>query len=110
MYLLLCKLFVNIDDIKRTCIQFIRFNNNNNNPTFILRLKHAMQTQRNRYIGKTHDQHLEACCRGISSCWEGKILISHRVIGIATNTSLVLNWALVTYIMMIADVGLPDAV
>jgi len=36
-------------------------------------LKHAMQTQRRRslHIGKTHDQHLEACCRGISSCWAG---------------------------------------
>jgi len=29
---------------------------------------------------------------------------------IATNTSMVLNCALVTYIMMTADVGLPDAV
>jgi len=40
------------------------------------------------------------------------ILSSHRVIGIATNTSMVLNCALVTYmyIMMTADVGLPDAV
>jgi len=40
---------------------------NNNNLTFIMRLKHAMQTQRRRtlHIGKTHDQHLEACCRGI---------------------------------------------
>jgi len=34
----------------------------------------------------------------------------HRVIGIATNTSIVLNCALVTYIMMTADVGLPDVV
>jgi len=41
--------------------------NNNNNLTYIMRLKHAMQTQRLRslYIDKTHDQHLEACCRGI---------------------------------------------
>jgi len=39
--------------------------NNNNNLTFLLRLKHAMQTQRRRslHIGKTHDQHLEAYCR-----------------------------------------------
>jgi len=37
---------------------------------------------------------------------------SHRVIGIATNyyTSMVLNCALVTYLMMTADVVLPDAV
>jgi len=32
-----------------------------------MRLKHAMQTQRRRslHIGKTHDRHLEECCRGI---------------------------------------------
>jgi len=41
---------------------------------------------------------------------QGTILNSHRVIGIATNTLMVLNCALVTYIMMTADVGLPDAV
>jgi len=41
---------------------------------------------------------------------QGTILNSHRVIGIATNTSMVLNCALVTYMMMTADVGLPDAV
>jgi len=41
---------------------------------------------------------------------QGKIVNSHRVIGIATNTSMVLNCALVTYIMMTADVGLLDAV
>jgi len=41
---------------------------------------------------------------------QGTILNSHRVIGIATNTSIVLKFALVTYIMMTADVGLPDAV
>jgi len=39
-----------------------------------------------------------------------KILNNHRVIGIAANTSMVLNSALVTYIMMTADVGLSDAV
>jgi len=38
---------------------------------------------------------------------QGTILNSHRVIGIATNTSMVLSCALVTYIMMTADVGLP---
>jgi len=41
---------------------------------------------------------------------QGTILNSHRVIGIDTNSSMVLNCALVTYIMMTADVGLPDAV
>ena len=38
------------------------------------------------------------------------ILSNHRVIGIATNTSAVLNCALVTYPMMTAEVGLPDVV
>jgi len=38
------------------------------------------------------------------------ILNSHRIIGIATNTSMVLNCALVAYIMMTADIGLLDAV
>jgi len=38
---------------------------------------------------------------------QGTILNSHGVIGIATNTTMVLNCALVTYIMMTADVGLP---
>jgi len=34
-----------------------------------MRLGNAMQTQRRRslHISKTHDQHVEACCRGISS-------------------------------------------
>jgi len=41
---------------------------------------------------------------------QGTILNSHRVIGIATNTSMVLNCALVTYIMMTANVGLPGGV
>jgi len=41
---------------------------------------------------------------------QGTILNSHRVIGIATNTLMVLNCALVTYVMMTADVGLPGAV
>jgi len=41
---------------------------------------------------------------------KGTILNSHRVIGIATNTSVVLNCVIMTYIMMTADVGLPDAV
>jgi len=62
------------------------------------------------HISKTHDQHLQACCRGISSCYrQGTILNSHRVIGIATNTSMALNCAIVTYIMMSED-ALADAV
>jgi len=56
---------------------------------------------------KTHGQHLEACCRGISSCYGGdnpKLSLSH-----ATNTSMVQNCAFVTYIILTADVGLPEA-
>jgi len=41
---------------------------------------------------------------------QGTILNSHQVISIATNTSMVLNRVLVTYIMMTAVVRLPDAV
>jgi len=41
---------------------------------------------------------------------QGTILNSHRFIGIPTNNSMVLNCALVTYIIMTADVGLSDAV
>jgi len=41
---------------------------------------------------------------------QGTILNSHRVIGIATNTSMVLNCALGAYRLMTADVGLPEAV
>jgi len=40
---------------------------------------------------------------------QGTNLNSHRVIDIAANTSMVLNCDIVTYIMMTADVGLPDA-
>jgi len=65
-------------------------NNNNNNLTFILRLKHAMHTQMRRslHIGKRHDPHLEACCRGISrkadvgksrgKCRKGSVLSTRR--------------------------------
>ena len=41
---------------------------------------------------------------------QGTILNNHRVIGIATNTSMVLSYALVTYLMMTAEVGLWDVV
>jgi len=40
----------------------------------------------------------------------GTILNSHRATGIANNTYMVLNCALVTYIMITADAGLSDAV
>jgi len=61
----------------------------------------------NKIIRKTHDQHLEACYRGIAEA-NPKLPSSHRYI--ATNTSMVLICALVTYIRMTGDAGLPDAV
>jgi len=54
-----------------------------------------------------HDQHL---VEAFLPARQGTILNTYRVISIATNTSMVLNCALVTYTMMTADVGLPDAV
>jgi len=49
------------------CIYNVRkhYYNNNNNERFILRRKMPKKTQ-SLHIGKMHDQHLEACCRGIS--------------------------------------------
>ena len=41
---------------------------------------------------------------------QGTILKNHRVISIATNTLMVLSYALVTYLIMTAEVGLPDVV
>jgi len=64
-----------------------------NNLTFILRLKHAMQTQRCRslHIGKHPWPASWGMLQRHPSCYAGTILNSHRVIGIATNTSMVLN-------------------
>ena len=44
--------------------------NNNNNEKFRLRRKMQKQTQRRRslHFGRTHDQSLEECYRGICSC------------------------------------------
>ena len=39
---------------------------------------------------------------------QGIILKKHQVIGIATNTSMMLNCVLVTYLMMTAEVWLSD--
>jgi len=55
------------------------------------------------------DQHLRHVAEAFSPARQGTILYPHRVVGIATNTSMVLNFAFLTYIMMTADVGLPDA-
>jgi len=90
-------------------------NNNNNNLTFILGLKHAMQLKgAGHCTSAKYMTTLTNILRHIAEAFpfarQGTILNSHRVIGIATNTSMVLNCALVTYIMMTADVGRPDAV
>jgi len=46
---------------------------------------------------------LRHAAEAFSPAGQGTILNTHRVIGIATNTSMVLNCALVTYIMMTAQ-------
>jgi len=63
-----------------------------NNERFILRRKMPKQTQRRRSlrIGKTD------VAEAFPPTRQGTILNSHRVIGIATNTLIVLNCALVT--------------
>jgi len=66
-----------------------------------------MQTQR-RASAKRMTSILRHVAEAFPPARQGTILNSHGVIAI--NTSMVLNCALVTYIMMIADVGLPDAV
>jgi len=75
-------------------------NKYNKNLTFIMRLKHAMQTQRRRslYIGKKRMiSILRHFAEAFPPARQGTILNSHRVISIASNTSMVLNCALVTY-------------
>jgi len=54
----------------------VKIKNNNDNKRFVMRRKMPKQTQRRRslHIGKTHDQHIEACCRGISFCLAGDSL------------------------------------
>jgi len=91
---------------------------NNNNERYILRRKMPKQTQRGARhctLAKRMTSILRHVAEAFPPARQGPIPISHRVIGIATNTSMVLNCALVTYIMMTAvmmtaDVGLPDAV
>jgi len=77
-----------------------------------MRHKMPKQTQRLRslHIGKRMTSILKHVAAAFPPARQGTSLNSHRVIGIATNTSKVQNCGLVTYIMMTADVGLPDAV
>jgi len=78
--------------------------------------KNVKQTHRRSHCtsAKRMISILRHVAEAFSHARQGTILNSHRVIGIATNTSMGLNCALVTYIMMTADVGvtvgLPDAV
>jgi len=71
-----------------------------------MRFKHAKQTQRRGHC--TSAKHMTSILRHVAEAFppakHRTILNSHRVISIATNTSMVLNCALVTYIMMTADV------
>jgi len=70
---------------------------NNNNLIFILRLKHAMQSQGAGHC--TSAKRMTSILRHVAEAFpparQGTILNTHRVIGIATNTSMVLNKALV---------------
>jgi len=83
-------------------------NNNNYNLTCLLLCKlkgagHCTSAKRMTSI-------LRHVAEAFPPARQGTFLNSHRVIGISTNTSMVLNCALVTYIMMTADVVLLDAV
>jgi len=73
-------------------------------------MQKPIQRRRSLHVGKTHDQHLEACCR-FFFCKTGnnpKLPSSHRHYYQYLNGAKLR--ALETYIMMTADVGLPDVV
>jgi len=76
--------------------------------------KNVKQTHRRIKSHCTSAKRMTSILRHIAEAFpaarQGTILNSHRVIGIATNTSMVLNCALVTCKMMTADLGIPDAV
>jgi len=76
--------------------------------------KNVIQTHRRIKSHCTSASRMTSILRHVAEAFlparPGSILNSYRVISIATNTSMVLNCALVTYIRMTADVGLPDAV
>jgi len=88
-------------------------NNNNNNLTFILRLKHATCKLKGP-VHCTSAKRMSSILRHVAEAFpparQGTILNSHWVTGIATNTSMVLNCALVAYIIITANIGLPDVV
>jgi len=74
--------------------------------------KNVKQTHRRSHCtwAKRMTSILRHVAKAFPPARQGTILNSHRVIGIATNTSMVLICALVTYLMMTAYVRLPDAV
>ena len=84
---------------------------NGNNEKFILRFKMQKIKLRGACYCRTRmTRILRYVAEAFPPARQGTILNNHRVIGIATNTSTVLNCALVTYLMMTAEVGLPDVV
>jgi len=62
--------------------------NNNNNLTYIMHLKHAMQTQGAGHCtsAKRMTSILKHVAEALAPAWQGTILNSHRVISIAANT------------------------
>jgi len=85
----------------------------NNNASHLYCTQKLKQTHR-RGSHCTSEKRMNSILRHVAELFpparQGTILSSHRVIGIATNTSMVLNCALVTYVMKTADVGLPVVV
>jgi len=63
-------------------------------------------------VKKHSPDDFQAYCKGISSLLKGTIPNHNQVIGISINTSIGLaaSEGLVTYLMLTAEVGLPDAV
>ena len=84
----------------------------NNNEKFVLRLKVQGKLRRPGYCTSAGRMTsvLWHAAEAFSPARQGTILNNHRVIGIATNTSMVLICALVTYLKMTTEIGLPDAV
>jgi len=78
-----------------------------NNEKFILRRKGRSKLKGvgHRPSAKRMTSILRHVAEAYPTARQGTILNSHRVIGVATTTSMVLNCALKTYIMMTADVG-----